>query len=234
MVQRKDPMEQAVSQRTGTGLSNEVAQQTVLLSSCYLAPIDYYALLDRSGYATIEIGNNYQKQTYQNRCHIAGANGMLTLSIPVMKPAKEEATMRDIRIADHGNWQHLHWNAIVSAYRSTPFFQYYEDEFRPLYEKKKRYLHDFNEELRLLVCRLIGIETEAIITDTYTTDSPTGIFDSREIIHPKRSSPFQTPRYYQVFANKNGFIPGLSIIDLLFNMGNESGLILRQVGRLGS
>ena len=155
-------MEQAVSQRTGTGLSNEVAQQTVLLSSCYLAPIDYYALLDRSGYATIEIGNNYQKQTYQNRCHIAGANGMLTVRIPVMKTAKEEATVRDIRIDDHGNWQHLHWNAIVSAISLHPLLSYYEDEFRHLYEKKKR-ICMISTRNCVSGLSLMVIETEAII-----------------------------------------------------------------------
>jgi len=103
----------------------------ILLPSFYLAPVEYYAALFRAENALIEIHDNYRKQSYRNRCHIAGANGMLTLSIPIEKPSSLKGTMKDIRIADHGNWQHLHWNAIVSAYNSTPFFQYYEDDFRP-------------------------------------------------------------------------------------------------------
>lgn len=210
-------------------MSCEMAQQTVLLTSCYLAPLSYYALLMKAGSAVIGTGDSYRKQSYRNRCHIAGANGMISLSIPVEKPTRENASMRDIRIADHGNWQHLHWNAILSAYRSTPFFQYYEDAFRPCYEKRFSFLHDFNEELRQLICRLIGIETAVTFTDNHIADPPPGACDFRELIHPKRSAPFQTPPYYQVFAGKLGFIPDLSIIDLLFNMGNESRLILRKI-----
>lgn len=209
-------------------MNRDVGERPVLLSSCYLAPAEYYALFFRREEVVIEVCDNYQKRSYRNRCHIAGANGMLTLTVPVEKPTRENATMRDVRIADHGNWQSLHWNAITSAYRSTPFFLFYEDAFRPFYEKKQRYLHDFNEELRMLICRLIGIET-AITTSSTFVANPAEMDDYREVIHPKRSSPFRIPPYYQVFADKNGFMPHLSIIDLLFNMGNEARLVLRQI-----
>ena len=210
-------------------MSNGIAHRTVLLSSCYLAPVTYYALLFNAEKATIEVCDHYQKQSYRNRCHIAGANGILPLSIPVEKKSGNKCTMRDIRIADHGNWQHLHWNAILSAYRSTPFFQYYEDEFRPYYEKKCSFLHDFNEGLRQLIGRLISIETTVSYTSVYVNAPPNGMLDYRELIHPKRPSPYQIPDYYQVFADKNGLIPDLSIIDLLFNMGNETRLILKRI-----
>ena len=192
----------------------------------YLAPIEYYALLFRVPAVVIEIHDHYQKQSYRNRCVIAGANGAMTLSIPIEKPATPKCPMKDIRVAEHGNWRHLHWNAIISAYNSTPFFDYYEDDFRPFYEKKYTFLHDFNEELRQLVCRLIGIETPVTYSEAYIFELPDDILDIREIIHPKKPPMAQTPGYYQVFAEKNGFIPNLSIVDLLFNMGNEARLYL--------
>ena len=198
----------------------------VLLSSFYLAPVQYYAALFHAGKAWMEIHDSYQKQSYRNRCIIGGANGPMTLSIPIEKQASPNALTRDARVSDHGNWRHLHWNAILSAYNSTPFFQYYEDDFRPFYENKHRFLHDFNEELRALICRLIEIETPVSYTAAYTPKPETGIIDLREAIHPKRPTGFEAPPYYQVFAEKQGFVPNLSIIDLLFNLGNEARLYL--------
>ena len=201
-----------------------------ILNSLYLAPIEYYSVLFSAEQTLIEIHDNYQKQSYRNRCMIAGANGATSLSIPIEKPTTTKCKMKDIRISEHGNWRHLHWNAIISAYNSSPFFEYYEDDFRPFYEKKQSFLHDFNEELRQLICRLIGIETPVSYTDTYIQTAPDVATDFRELIHPKKTPTAETPVYYQVFAEKNGFIPNLSIVDLLFNKGNESRLILRREG----
>ena len=201
-------------------------KQTTLLSSLYLAPVEYYASLYRSDLAVIEINDNYQKQSYRNRCTIASANGPISLSIPIVKPDKDKSRMKDIRIADHANWRHLHWNAILSAYSSTPYFQYFEDDFRPFYERKIEFLHDFNEELRQLICRFIGIESKVSYTETYINEEIEGYIDLREKIHPKKESDFKTEPYYQIFASKYGFINNLSILDLLFNMGNEARLHL--------
>ena len=202
------------------------SKQITILSSLYLAPVEYYSSLYRSESVIIEINDNYQKQSYRNRCTIAGANGPLSLSIPIVKPKKSKNRMKDIRIADHGNWQHLHWNAIISAYNSTPFFQYYEDDFRPFYEKKIEYLHDLNEELRHLICHFICIENKISYSQTYIKQEIEGYTDLREKIHPKKESDFKTEPYYQIFASKHGFINNLSILDLLFNMGNEARLFL--------
>ncbi len=198
----------------------------MILSSLYLAPVEYYSALFRSKNALIEINENYKKQSYRNRCIIAGTNGPLSLSIPIQKPIKTKSKIKDIRVANHGNWQHLHWNAIVSAYSSTPFFQYYEDDFRPFYERQIDFLHDYNEELRIMICRFIGIDTNVTYTDRYIIENEEGFLDLREKIHPKKKSEFKTEPYYQVFAEKHGFLNNLSIIDLIFNMGNESRLFL--------
>ena len=201
-------------------------KQTTILSSLYLAPVEYYSYLFRSEFIVIEINDNYQKQSYRNRCALAGANGPLSISIPIVKPDKDNSKMKDIRIADHGNWRHLHWNAILSAYNSTPYFQYFEDDFRPFYERKIEFIHDFNEELRQLICRFIGINKDVRYTETYINEEIEGYIDLREKIHPKKESDFKTEPYYQIFASKYGFINNLSILDLLFNMGNEARLHL--------
>ncbi|HZJ80447.1 MAG TPA: WbqC family protein [Dysgonamonadaceae bacterium] len=205
--------------------------QTVLLSSLYLAPVQYYSKLFRAERAVIETDDNYQKQTYRNRCIIAAANGSLPLSIPVDKPKGVKLKMRDIKIADHGNWQHFHWNAIISAYNSSPFFEYYRDDFYHFYEKTTTYLFDFNEELRSLICTLLDIETPVSYTTKFVQEVDKKTADLRESIHPKRDwrntdKEFVARPYYQVFTEKRPFIENLSIIDLLFNMGNESRLFL--------
>ena len=205
----------------------------MLLSSAYLAPIQYYSKLLQcaSGLAYIEAHDNYAKQTYRNRCLIADANGPLALTIPTEKPAEGKCLMRDIRISDHGNWRHQHWNALEAAYRHTPFFLYYEDDFRPFFEKKIEYLYDFNMQLTELVCDLIGLDVTLKPTDAYH-QKPDGMADFRALITPKVSweddKEFRPTEYYQVFNEKHGFIPNLSIADLLFNMGPESILILNE------
>ena len=131
--------------------------KTAYLSSAYLAPVEYYTKLLAYDKIFIEQHDHYMKQTYRNRCTITGPDGELALSIPTVKPDTPKCPMKDIRISDHGNWRHLHWNAIESAYNNTPFFEYYKDDFRPFYEKKYEFLFDFNEELCRLVCELIDI-----------------------------------------------------------------------------
>ena len=201
-----------------------------LLTSAYLAPVQYYTkLMQCTGTAYIEAYDNYTKQTYRNRCMIADANGPLALTIPTEKTGEGKCLMRDIRISDHGNWRHQHWNALEAAYRHTPFFQYYEDNFRPFYEKRIDFLYDFNMQLTELVCSLIGLEVILNSTEEYMHKTD-GMADFRHIITPKLSweedADFHPTAYYQVFREKHGFIPNLSIADLLFNMGPESILVL--------
>lgn len=201
------------------------------LSSAYLAPVQYYSTLLSYEHIYIEQHDHYLKQTYRNRCTIAGADGAVTLSIPTVKPTNPKCEMKDIRISDHGNWRHLHWHAIESAYNNTPFFAYYKDDFAPFYEKKYEFLADFNEQLRMLICTLIDIQPTIILTTEYKTGFTLGEIDLREAIHPKKelrtADSMLAPRpYYQLFEARHGFLPNLSIVDLLFNMGPESLLIL--------
>ncbi|MDH6357687.1 WbqC family protein [Parabacteroides sp. PF5-9] len=199
----------------------------VYLSTAYLAPIQYYSKLFHFTEIRIETAENYLKQTYRNRCTIAAANGSLSLSIPIVKPDTPKCLTKDIRISEHGNWRHLHWNALVSAYQTTPFFEYYEEEFAPFYEKKQDFLFDFNEELRIVICRLLDIQPDVVYTKEYQPDVPNDYREGIRPKHPIEDSTFVLKPYYQVFAGKHGFIPHLSIVDLLFNMGPESLLVLR-------
>ena len=202
--------------------------QSVYLATSYLGPIQHYCKMLQYPEVHIETAENYVKQTYRNRCTIAAANGALSLSIPIVKPDTLKCQTKDIRISDHGNWRHLHWNALVSAYNMSPFFEYYADEFAPFYEKKYEFLFDFNEELRTLVCNLLDIQPHIIYTETYEPEVEN---DFREIIRPKHEgidTDFHAEPYYQVFRDKYGFLPNISIADLLFNMGPEGVIILRK------
>ncbi|MDR1555915.1 MAG: WbqC family protein [Tannerellaceae bacterium] len=200
----------------------------VYLSSAYAGPVQYYCKLFYYATVCIETAENYPKQTYRNRCIIAGANGPLTLSIPVEKPLGLKCLTRDIRISEHGNWRHLHWNALVSSYGTSPFFEYYADDFVPFYEKGKDcFLLDFNEKLRERLCGLLDMHPELSYTSSYL---PQVANDFREGIRPRHPAedPGFCPRpYYQLFSGRYGFLPNLSILDLLFNMGPEAILVLR-------
>jgi hypothetical protein len=200
---------------------------TVCLTTAYLAPVEYYSVLTKADSVFLEYFDSYVKQTYRNRCQIATANGVMTLSIPVEKTNGEKILTRDVRISLHNNWQLHHWRSIESAYNSTPFFEYYKDDLLPFYEKKWTFLWDFNLEIQAKVMELLDIQLELKFTKEYKTELNENILDLRERIHPKKKDETGSLKsYYQIFYQRFGFQKNLSIIDLLFNMGNESQLII--------
>jgi len=200
----------------------------VLLSSAYLAPIQYYTKLLFYDEVFIEMHENYPKQTYRNRCKIYGANGELSLSIPVKKDAVKVKT-KDIVIDYDTNWRKLHWKSIESAYRSSPFFEFYQDDLIPFYEKTYKYLVDFNMELQIMILEHLEMEVNIKNTKEFISNIDQ-VDDFRESIVPKKSlsdESFHMYEYTQVFQEKHGFIPNLSIIDLLFNEGPNALELLK-------
>ena len=197
----------------------------LLLSTTFFGPIQWYQKLYRAESVQIERWESFQKQTYRNRCIIATTNGPQALTVPIERQFTINC-IKDIRISDHGNWRHLHWNALQSAYGESPFFDYYQDDIRPFFEQRWDYLLDFNEAIREKMCELLDIQPKVDYSKKFTVYSLSScVPDYRMVIRPKNPEPdpdFTPKRYYQVYEQKHGFLPNLSILDLLFNMGPES------------
>jgi hypothetical protein len=214
---------------------------TALLSTTYFGPIQWYQKLYRHDSVVIEQYESFQKQTYRNRCIIATTQGPLALTVPV---ERHPTLIKSLRISNHGNWRRNHWNALVSAYGDSPFFDYYQDYLRPFFEEpsgEPPYLIDFNQSILQCVCSLLDIQPDVSLSTQFTPtqhsklngEADSSLFtlhssliqDFREAIRPKHPVPdpdFQPRPYYQVFQQKHGFLPNLSILDLLFNMGPEA------------
>ena len=204
---------------------------TALLQTTYFGPIQWYQKLYRYDHCLIEQYDSFQKQTYRNRCVIATANGTQALTVPVEHTPishQPSALTHQLRISDHNQWRRVHWNALQSAYSESPFFEYYADDLHPFFCQEYEFLIDFNEAIRQKICELIDIHPHVEYTTEYTSaisHQPSAITDYRDIInakHPQPDAEFTPKEYWQVFQHKHGFLPNLSILDLLFNMGPES------------
>lgn len=227
-----------------------MTEKQVLLSTTYFGPVQWYQKLYRYDRVFIERCDTFRKQTYRNRCVIATTNGAQALTVPVERAAGAQQ-VRDIRISDHGNWRHIHWHALLSAYSESPFFDYYADDIRPFFERKWEFLYDYNMEICQKMCELLDITPHISPTGQYIhaddlpsplvekdgSHSETGgsncetacisgtVADFRDAIdpkHPLEDRDFAPKNYYQVYAVKHGFMPNLSVLDLLFNMGTEA------------
>lgn len=179
----------------------------MLLSTTYFGSVDWYSALLRSTEPVqIDTNETYVKQTTRNHCLIATANGIQKLTVPVTVPERaadgSKPRTKDVRISDHGNWRHLHWNALSSAYGMSPFFDYYADDILPFFEERWDYLLDFNQAIKDKMLELLSVPSAHAATERRTTP------------------------YYQTFQRRHGFLPGLSILDLLFNEGPEAVLWL--------
>jgi len=198
-------------------------QKGILLPTFYLGPIEYFNWVNSQPTAIkLEKFEHFPKQTYRNRARIHSPNGILDLIIPVKKGANNHSLIKDVRISYDADWQRLHWRSFQAAYRSSSFFEFYEDDFAPFYHQKTVFLYDFNCQLLELCLALLKINGKFENTSEYIKQ-PDDYIDLRNAIHPKKEVNYASSKeYFQVFSQKNGFIPNLSIVDLLFNQGPQS------------
>ena len=197
-------------------------EKGIVLPSFYLAPIAYYShILQADGEILLEKHEHFPKQTYRNRTSIHSPNGRLDLTIPIQKTKDQRRTqMKDVQISNADDWQRQHWMTLETSYRRSAYFEFYEDDFVKFYNREFTFLFDFNQEFNELILKLLKIKTDFFFTEVYRKSYP-DLLDLRDTINPKKELPANKP-YFQVFEPKNGFIPNLSIVDLLFNQGPQS------------
>lgn len=203
--------------------------KTLLLSPAYLGSVDYWACLTAFGKVIIDDAGRFDKRLKStHRCDIADVNGHLSLTVPVEKPVSlTAARWNSIRLSAHGEWWHQHRVAMESAYGGTPFFEYYQPLFEPFWNRTaiEEYplLTQYDAALDAIIARIIGVEGE--ITCSSQSPIPADAVDMRG----KRLQEIEPVSYYQVRELELGFIPHLSILDLIFNMGPETPLILKRM-----
>jgi len=202
-------------------------QNTAILPLFYLPPVGYFSLLQKLGEDfLVEKHEHLAKQTYRNRASIYSPNGKLDITVPVVKGAKTHTKMKDVRISYDFNWQRLHWLSLESCYRSSAYFEFYEDELSRFYQNKFEFLFDYNFELLEWLNKKLKLNKSFEVTSEYF-DNIQPELDFRSIMNPKKQEDIVNNKpYYQVFEDKHQFLPNLSIVDLLFNQGPQARLYL--------
>jgi hypothetical protein len=198
-------------------------EKGAVLPMFYLPPIEYFVLLNtyKPG-ILIEREENFPKQTYRNRANIFSPDGVLVLTVPVMRGSKNHTQIKDVKISYDFNWQRLHWLSLQACYRRSAYFEYYEDEFMQFYDRKFSFLFDYNELLLKFILKSIKLKVDLTYTESYKAEYPS-LCDFRNTIDPKKESNFDEKPYFQVFEERKGFQRNLSIADLLFNQGPHAG-----------
>ncbi len=212
--------------KIGFAMCANDSMKKTLLTSLYLAPIAYYKAFFNAEEVVMEQYNHYERKTYQNRCEILTANGKIALSVPVEKAVQIKIPFKEVRIAYHTDWRKQHLRALMSAYQNSPFYAYYIDDFLPLYEKQYDYLMDFNMALHQVILLAIDEKRPTTLTSRFYQDDD--VDDLRFVFNPRKDTAYNLKPYTQVFFDKSDFMSNLSILDLLFNLGPETELYLKE------
>ena len=195
-------------------------QNQAIFPLFYLPPVSYFTLLKENDFEfDLEKFEHFPKQTYRNRATIASPNGSLDLVVPITKGSKLHTPYKDVKISYQDRWQRLHWLSMQTCYRSSAYFEFYEDGLAPFYEKKYDYLFDYNYDMLSWLFKQLKLTNQLITTKSYETDTAV---DYRSVLTKKEVPLVQTKPYFQVFSDRNEFIPNLSIVDLLFNQGPQA------------
>jgi hypothetical protein len=189
----------------------------------YIPPVSYFSGIKQYNYNfLLEIQEHFPKQTYRNRASIYSPNGTLDLMVPVIKGSKVHTKVKDVKISDEFNWQRLHWKSFESCYRNSAYFEFYEDEFNTFYTTKYTFLYDFNMELFQWILKQLKLNLNLQFTEEYIKNYADGIdFRTKYPVKDKHLNS-DAKQYFQVFDDREGFKPNLSIVDLLFNQGPQA------------
>jgi len=189
----------------------------------YFGSIHFFHEVVKHGTITIEKHENFQKQTYRNRQYIYGANGKLMLNLPV-KHTKSSTRKKylECSLENEFKWQELHFKSLETAYRTSPYFEFYEDDIKPLFQNTYEKVFDFNLACFQLAVELLNLDIKISFTENFKEEYTAPDEDFRYLINAKAKINNTFEPYHQVFENKHGFIPNLSILDLIFNLGPES------------
>lgn len=191
---------------------------TVLVHPAYFPSIAQFHLMVATP-CVLEVSDNYQKQTLRNRACIYGANGKQNLTLPIRHSGGDGRQLyRDVRVENNFPWQRQHWKSLQTAYRTSPYFEFYEDDLVQLFEKKYEYLLDVNMDTIETVLACLQMDINFGETKTYE-EHPKGMKDFRFLTSAKEKQPVEMDEYYQIFTDKHGFLANLSILDLLFHEG---------------
>lgn len=201
--------------------------QKILLHPAYFGPVSQWVAIAQANKLVFENEDNYQKQTYRNRLYLYDANGKLSLNIPVKHSSSlglntnGRQKYKEVQIENDFDWQTQHWRAFKTAYQTSPFFEFYEDELHPLYHKEYKFLMDFNYDCMQFVADCLQVEFSYEKTDEYIL-KPSEIINLRPLINAKSKKEAKLFPYAQVFEEKHGFLGDLCVLDLLFNEGNNA------------
>lgn len=190
----------------------------ILIHPTYFPSIATFVAIANADKVVMEVQDNYQKQTYRNRCYIYAANGKLQLSVPVIFSQKNRQKYSEVKMANTYHWQDNHWKSLESAYRTSPFFEFYADELKHLFTETYDTILDFNLKCFEVICECLQLEVTVSKTEVFEKE-PIDIKDYRPLVNAKKETTIPMEPYTQVFHAKQGYINNLSILDLLFNEG---------------
>ncbi len=193
----------------------------IIIHPTYFPNISHFVGIVNAENVVFEVEDNYQKQTHRNRTYIYGANGKLSLSIPVKHSHKNRQLYKDVKIVNDSNWQLSHWKSLQSAYRTSPFFEFYEDELAPLFHKKQQYILEFNFKCLNVIADCLELDLNYKTTNFYQKEILNSN-DLRFLVNARKEQQQHFESYTQVFSNKHGYINNLSVLDLLFNEGTNA------------